>query len=654
VPSVVQADADLLEVIAQRASAGGLKAERFRAPLDAVIGTLDPQRPVLTLDHEGRPVLLVDRLGSRVRTESDEGDHRWLDPEALSRHLGMDDAGRDHVFLSLHGPELASVGLDAKASPWRNALTLVRSEGSNLGTIVIYAVGVGLLSLALPLAVQSLVNTVAFGQLMQPILVLTLLLAAGLVFAAVLRAMQAWMVEIVQRRIFVRLVSELAERIPRVHAETFEKGQGPELVNRFFDVFTAQKAVASLLLGGVEAALTVLVGLVVLAFYHPVLLGFGFVLLFAAFGIFVLLGRGATKTTISESKAKFAVAGWLEEMARHLFALKMAGGADYARRRLDDLAGSWLRHRAEHFRIFFRQYVGALGLQVVAHATLLGVGGWLVVERELTIGQLVAAELIVTAVVASLSKLGGKLDAVYDLIAAADKLGVLLGMPLEREGGDDPIGGSQPAEVELRNVTSEGGELQDLDLHIAAGNRVAIHGHRRGAMAIVDLLFGLRLPKQGAVLVDGQDLRDLRLEALRSRIAVVREPETLPGTVADNVRAVGREVAASEIWDALAKVGLADAVRDLPRGLQTPLMPSGAPLDRLGALRLTVARALAAQPALLVLDGVIDALPEAERVPIMDALNEGRTLVVLTHERSVVAGCDRCIENEIALAEVAQ
>ncbi len=635
-----------LETIAAVAREGGLRTNRFAAPPLAVLQSLSPRRPVVTLDEHGFPLLLLEERGGRFCVEDGAGARSWLTVAMVVERLGLAHGGVEHTWLALDSPASLSVPLTDDSTPWQNAIALIRSEGSNLGSIVIYAIGVGLLSLALPLAVQMLVNTVAFGQLIQPILVLTVLLAGGLIFAATLRAIQAWMVEIVQRRLFVKLVSELADRLPRAHVEAFEKGQGPELVNRFFDVFTAQKTVAQLLLGGIEALLTALVGLVVLAFYHPALFGFGLVLTASALVVFVTLGRGATSTTIAESKAKYAVAGWLEEMARHLFALKMAGGGDYARRRLDALATQWLDTRSAHFRVYYRQFMGALALQVIAHATLLGLGGWLVVERELTIGQLVAAELIVTAVVASLSKLGGKLESVYDLVAAADKLGVLLGLPLEQQGGDDPICGGRAARVELREVSSAGGELKDFDLVIEAGARVAIHGDRHASTALVDLLFGLRLPKRGAVMIDGQDLRDVRLDALRSRIAVVREREVLPGTVADNIRSVGRHVPASEIWETLAQARLAGAVRNLPRGLQTELMPSGAPLDRLDALRLTLARAIAARPALLVLDGVIDALPEEERGPLLETINRNRTLVVLTHEQAVVNDCGSCIELE--------
>ncbi len=405
------------------------RLRRFSAPLRVAVGSVAAQRPLVTVDAQGRLVLLSERRGALVAFEDGEGSRAWLSDDEVVSRLGLPDASRETVFLGPENRERPHAHDDYEHSPWREALTILRGDAGDFGSIVIYAIGVGALSLALPLAVQTLVGTVAFGTVLQPIVVLALLLAAGLIFAATLRALQTWVVELVQRRLFVRLVGDLGERLVHVQARAFERCHGPELVNRFFDVFTAQKAVAQLLLNGVEALLTAIFGLFVLGLYHPILLGFGLAIVLGAVVVFVFLGKGATKTTIAESKAKYEVAGYLEEMARHLFALKLAGGGDYAMRRLDGLAAGWLTRRAAHFRIVFRQILGTLVLQVIVSASLLGLGGWLVVDRELTIGQLVAAELIVTAVVASISKLGGKLDTVYDLVAAADKLGHLLHLP---------------------------------------------------------------------------------------------------------------------------------------------------------------------------------------------------------------------------------
>ena len=600
----------------------GVHTERFTAPLDVAMKAVADERLLLTLDAQKKPVLLTGALGERVRLEHEDGAAEWVDTTQLMDRLGLYE-NWEHEWLA---PEEDVVLAGEEASPWRKATQLIRTDARDVGVIAIYAAGVGILSLALPVAVQVLVNTVAFGTVLQPIVVLSLLLGAGLVFAATLRALQMWVVEIVQRRVFVRLVSALSDRLPRVHVKAFDRAHGPELVNRFFDVFTAQKAVASLLLGGIEAALTVLVGLVVLAFYHPILLGLGLLILLGVVFVVFALGRGAARTAILESKEKFAVAGWLEEMSRHLFSLKIAGSEAFARARLNDLASDWLDARQAHFRIVFRQVIGTLGLQIVTSVALLGVGGWLVIERELTIGQLVAAELIVSAVVAALNKLGGKLESAYDLVAAADKLGVLLALPVERAGGE-PLRCEDGASVRFDGVTSEDGLVSDLDLELPPRARLVVRARPEQREALTELLFGMREPKRGVVLIDGHDTRDVELTTLRTRVAVVRDPETLPGSIADNLRAAAPQLSSAELWELLERVGLADTVRALPDGVRTQLLPSGSPLTRDAALRLTLARAIATKPALLVLDGVLDHL--ALDPGGFDAMFADRTLIAL-------------------------
>ncbi|MEZ4329685.1 MAG: ABC transporter ATP-binding protein, partial [Polyangiales bacterium] len=638
-----------VDMLVTRLARRGIALQRFDAPVSVVCSELRTGRPVAALDRNGSVVLLLERVARLVRVEDEDGSRAWLDPDALADRLGHASAAAEHTWLAVDSPTAFVLPTSEHPSVWRMVHDLLRADRSDLLAIAVYAMGVGVLSLVLPLTVQVLVNTVAFGTLLQPIVVLTLMLAAGLVFAACLQGLQAFMAEVVQRRLFVRVVSELATRLPRLHVDALDQRHGPELLNRFFDVFVAQKALASLAIGGIEAALATFAGLLLLAFYHPVLLAFGGLIILGVAIVLRVLGRGGTRTAIDESKAKYAVAAWLEDMAAQRITLKLAGGAEFAQRRLDRLAAAWLGARDAHFRVVFRQYVGTLGLQVVTSAALLGIGGWLVIQRELTIGQLVAAELVVGAVVASLNKLGTKLETAYDLVASADKLHVLLDQPLEREGGAATLRGRGrgPAALELSTVSSADGLLDGLSLRVAPGRRLRVSGDERRTDVLVDVLFGLRAPSAGAVLLDGEDLRDVSLRALRQRVAVVDGAEVLPTTIAENVSAVGRAISAREIWETLERVGLAEHVRALPDGLQTVLTPSGTPLTRTDALRLTVARALAAQPGLLVLDRTLDALPPSLGHALLDALGREQTLVVVSHSD----GFDAHVDAHLTLTE---
>jgi ABC-type bacteriocin/lantibiotic exporter with double-glycine peptidase domain len=533
--------------------------------------------------------------------------------------------------------------------PFTRLKQLLRPERRDIATVVVFAVAVAVLSLATPIAVESLVNTVAFGVLMWPVVVIAGVLMACLGLAAAIRAMQVYVIECLQRRLFVRVVADYAHRLPRLKLEAFDHRYGPELGNRFFDVLNVQKSLASLLLDGVALVVTAVVGMAVLAFYHPYLLGFDvLLLLFIGFIVFVL-GWGGVSTCLHESHAKYDVAAWLEELLRCQRTFKFAGGQRLALERADQLAGEYVTARRAHFRVVWRQTVFALGLQVVASTALLGLGGFLVINRQLTLGQLVAAELIVSLVVASVAKMGKYTELYYDLMAGAEKLGLLTDLSLEREGGEALKNGGRGMAVWVHGVdhVSHRTLPTNPDWHVAPNERVAVVGPPgSGKTTLFETLCGMREPGDGVVEVDGIDLRGLSLEHLREQVALVEGPDIFLGTVTENVRVGRPDLSLAEVREALQVVGLTGVVHALPDGLNTPLTPDGGPLSASQALRLTLARAVVGRPRLLVLDGVLDALDHRDCPDLLSRLFDRAapwTLIVASTNPAIVGRCDRII-----------
>ena len=618
------------------------------------------------------PVVLGPAAGGLLVAGPAPGTTRTLDPASLdgprawallSRDLpaaGLTAAGRpggDGHVLGGHGHDGHGGGGHGQGTghgggghahphPFRRLVTFLRPEAGDVRIVVTFGVVTGLMTLAVPIAVESLVTSVAFGGLVQPVVVLALVLLVALAFAGAVRAAQAWVVELLQRRLFVRVLADLADRLPRVRFDALD-GPGPEQVNRFFDVVKLQKTVAILLTEGVSVTLAGVVGMAVLAFYHPLLLAFDVVLVAAVLFVVFGLSYGGVRSSILESRRKYEAGAWLEELARHPATFKEAGGAALARSRGDAIARRWLDARGAHFRVVFRQLVGALALQALASTLLLGVGGWLVVAGQLTLGQLVAAELIVTAVVASVAKLGKHLESWYDLMAAVDKLGHLLDLPLDRAGGEPLPPASTGLAVTLRGVPTPGGPL---DLALAPGERVAVVGPMgAGKSRLLTVLAALDEPGAGSALFDGQDVRSLDLPALRTAIALARPNEVVEGTVLENLRLARPGLELADATRALEASGLAPVVRALPRGLDEPLSVGGAPLSREQANLLVLARALAARPRLLLVDAILDRVSVDERAAALVALTAPDapwTLVAATCEPDVAAACGRVVRLE--------
>jgi len=533
-------------------------------------------------------------------------------------------------------------------SPLDRLIALLQLEKGDLAVTVVYSVAIGLLTLAVPVATQSVVNTVAFGNLVQPLVVLSLVVLVLLGLSAVLQTMRHYVVELLQRRVFVRISSDTAHRLLRARTGELDLHHGPEIVNRFLEVVTLQKAGATLLVDGLSVVMQTLVGAVLLAVYHPWLLAFDLLLLASILVIVFPFGRGAVRTSVEESGAKYALVAWLEEIARHPTVFRGRDSMTFALQQTNSLVDEYLLHRRAHFRILLRQVAGSWALYALASASLLGVGGWLVVVRQLTLGQLIAAELVLALVVSGFSKLGKHLEIYYDLLAAMDKLGYLTDLPLEESGPETPRVEEAPARLEV-NAVGWGGVLEDASLVLEPGERVALCGASgSGKSTLFDIVCRYREPEAGAVRINGQDTRMARIEELREHVALVRGVEIFEGTIMENVR-MGREVCDSvRVREALESAGLLQELEALPAGLQTRLATFGRPLSGGQAVRLMLARAFAGRPRLLLIDESLDWLDDAagldQALRTVFDRNAPWTVLVATNRPEIAARCDRTMQ----------
>lgn len=616
-----------------------------RRALRAVLREVDPSSPWVAScagDHEPVTVYEFKRGKARVRFGQPGNREKWVTVANLTEALGVPNVDAE-VDWQIPVPSAPLESLRFKETPYQRLRALLAGEKSTLWVAIIYSIVIGLLSLVVPIAVQSLVNTVAFGSVLQPIVVLTVFVFLALGFSTVLNGLRFYVIELLQRSVFARVAQDFTHRLLRVQAKAFDKYHGPELVNRFFDVVTVQKAAATLLIDGLTISMQTIIGMVLVALYHPLLLAFDVLLVFAMLFIVFGLGRGAIPTAIKESKAKFAVEAWLEQIAAHLIAFKSPAGTAYATEHSVHLLEHYLDYRRSHFSILLRQIIGSFVLQAVASSILLGIGGYLVIDRQLTLGQLVAAELVVTLMVSGFTKFGKHLETYYDLLASIDKLGNVIDLPLEREGGEARLSGEGPLKVEFRQMRYN--NLAVDKFHLAPGEWLGLMGHNgSGKSTLADLLYGLREPESGVITVNNVDMRDLPLTELRNSISLVRDVEIFPGTLLDNLR-MGLDISHDEARELLDRVGLLDEVQLLPQGMNTELHPSGRPLSRVQASRLMIARAIANRPRLLILDDALDQIDRIqEREEICKVLfdrNAPWTLICITERPDLLSRCNR-------------
>jgi len=663
VQNAAQTGNDPLDQLVSSAAEVSMHVSPMRMPLVEAIWQAHHDTPVVIWHaQESRWVVITHAGLFRLRVaEGDHPTHRLtVSRKEFARSLGLN-SPESMVEAAVVQPERPAHAMSCHAhdnprmNPAKRFLALLQAEKHDIRTLLIFSLFAGILYLAAPLAVDAVVSNLAFGGQSQPyiqaLIVLSLALFACMALQAMVTAFQYYTSDIIQRRVFVRTASDLAYRLPRVKAEALEGVHAPELVNRFLDIVTIQKSTSLLLLDGINLIFSTVIGMILLSLYHPILLLFVAVLLILIGLAIWLFGHGAVESSIKESRMKYDLVNWFEEIAHFPFLFKGPGGYGLAYERANQLATDYVHARARHFHILMRQITGLLTLQVFAAASLLAVGGYLVISQQITLGQLVASELIMGSIVGALAKMGKKLEAWYDAMAAMDKLGHIFDLEIEREDGERSVERRAGAHIQADGLTFgyDGSTLfANRSFSILPGSRAAIVGpHGSGASTMLDILFGLRQPKSGFVTIDGLDLRNWYLEALREKVMLLRRDEIVDASIMENLRLGRNDIGMDEIRSALAKVGLLDQVLHQPEGLNLRLKIGGAPLSGNQRTRLLLARALVQRPSLLLVDELFDGLDPESLNQLSAAIlgkSQAWTVVLTSRDHAVTQKCDQIIK----------
>lgn len=602
-------------------------------------------RSALVLSVQSRSRILIHQDGVDRKETS-----RWL-RQNLER-----DASKQYQWLLVQ-PMLAAENasrfhyqsgtLSEPLKPLRRFFALLKPEASDIRTIIVFSIVIGLLSLTLPLAVEAVVNTIAFGRYLQPLVVLSTIVMIFLGFRAGLSILMTVVTETIQRKLFVRTVEDLSYRLTRTPLSVWQTKHGPELVNRFFDIVTVQKVTSKLLLETLMLALQTVIGLGVLAFYHPFLLGYDIGLLAMMTIILYFIGKGAIRTATDESQLKYETAAWLQEIVRHPTTYKFNNGLGFALNRADELTAEYIHQRQSHFKILIRQFTFTMLMQVVAATVLLALGGYLVIVGQMTLGQLVAAELIVTVILGSFAKFGKDLESFYDLMASVDKLGKLFDLPVE------PVNKLQLARSPgAYQVSIVEGKISPnspvANVNFEAGLTHALYGASELERSrVIETFVGQEKLASGHVLLNDYRVDTIAAESLQSKVSLIREIELFAGTVDENLR-MGREnIGSHDVNEIVSRLGFRKTLAGLSDGFNTNLNICGYPLSPGQAIRLVIARSLIANPGILFIDGLLDRLSDDDLddlLPRLESFASTTTIIVATGRRSVAAWANQCLD----------
>lgn len=540
-------------------------------------------------------------------------------------------------------------------TPWQRFVGLLKLEKKDIFQIFYYAIFGGIVALSLPLGIQAIINLIQGAQISTSWVVLVVVVTLGVIFSGALQLMQLRIIETIQQRIFTRASFELSYRFPKIKMTELRDYYPPELANRFFDTLTIQKGLSKILIDVPTALLQIIFALILLSFYHPFFIIFGILLLLLIYIVFKFTAQKGLETSLIESKIKYKVAHWIQEVARTVVSFKLSGHTNLALQKNDDLVDKYLEARENHFKILLLQFSQMIGFKVIVTASLLLIGGALVLNQEMNIGQFVAAEIIILLVIASVEKLIIGLESFYDVLTSIEKIGQVVDKELESQEGERPLF-KKGLTVELEEVyygveNKEKHIIKNVSLTLNPKSRILVIGESgAGKSSLLRLISGVIEPTSGNIYINNLSLKSLHLNHYRSQLGLSLSEETpFEGSIRDNLVFANKDIKDEVIYNALEIVGLTQFLKEQPNGLNTVLYPEGKQMSFTIAKKIILARAIIKQPKIMLLEDPLDQFNLDETIKIINYLTDPIrpwALIVVSSKKSWRTQCNQIITLE--------
>ena len=505
--------------------------------------------------------------------------------------------------------------------------------------VFFYAIFAGLISLSLPLGIQAIINFIQSGRVSASWVVLIVLVVVGVALVGILSMMQLRITENLQQKIFIRSSFDFAARIPKLRFEDLYDSYPPELANRFFDTITIQKGTAKLLVDFSAALLQIFFGLILLSLYHPFFILFGVMLLLLLYFIFKFSYTSGLETSLNESKLKYKVAGWLQEIARNNFSFRKQLNFDYALQKNDDLVSEYLKYREKHFKIIQTQFSQLIIFKIIITSCLLSIGGYLVLKQQMNIGQFVAAEIVILMVINSVEKFIVGIETFYDVLTSIEKIGQVTDLPLEEDSQEENISCFSNITLEMENLQfkfpdSKKNVIDGITLKIQQGEKIFLDGENSsGKTTLIRLLSGLLQPTSGSFFINDDTFKKIDLKQFRSQIGtIIHDEKTFEGTILENITFNDPLVTPEDLKWALDAVQLTPFIKILPLGLKTKIFPAGRQMSSSDVRKILLARSIVHKPRILFYEEPTDSMDEKAANEIIDFIlsDENKWTVIVS------------------------
>jgi len=514
-------------------------------------------------------------------------------------------------------------------SPLQRFFSFLKLDRKDILQLFFYAIFAGLVSLSLPLGIQAIVNLIQSGHVSVSWIVLVVIVVLGVALVGILSLMQLRITENLQQKIFVRSSFEFGYRLPKIKFEEFYNQYPPELANRFFDTLTIQKGTSKLLIDFSTALLQITFGIILLSLYHSFFIFFGILLFILLYSIFKFSYKSGLSTSLKESKYKYKVVSWLQELARNNFSFRRKETFEFALSKNDYLVSKYLSYREKHFSVIKSQFIQLIAFKVIITAGLLLIGGFLVLNQQMNIGQFVAAEIVILLVINSVEKIITGLETFYDVLTSIEKIGQVSDLKTEDIRTTENDFCFTNIAIEMENVSykfpdSNDVILDQINLKFNPNEKILLEGENgSGKTTLIRLLAGLLQPTSGSLYINDDTYRKIDLMLYRSQISTIINGETpFEGTILENITFNNPLISHEDIKWAIESVHLGSFIKSLPDGLNTKIFPEGRQLSSSNAQKILLARSIINKPRILFYEDPLDKMDDASAREIIDFITD--------------------------------
>jgi len=537
----------------------------------------------------------------------------------------------------------------------KRLIRYITKEKKDVTNIYFYAILNGLVSLSIPLGIQSIVSFVMGATMATSIYILIFFVVIGTWLVGYFRLKVIEIIEKIQQKIYVEFSMAIAEKIPKLNLSYTRKYYLPELVNRFFDIQNLQKGVSKILLEIPTALIQIFFGILLLSFYHPWFLAFGALVVICVIIIFRYTMESGISSSIEESDKKYETAAWIEDIAGSVKTFKMHSESGTHIKGTDDRVVEYLDHRTSHFKVLVFQYKTIIAFKVIITLAMLAIGTYLLINQKLNIGAFIATEIVVLSIMAAVEKLIVSLESYYDLIASFAKLSKITDLKEEKNGEIILSQKEKGTEIEFKNVNFSFNDslpiLSDLNFKIKENSITVLTGKLgTGKSLLLNMIAGFFEPSSGTILFDKIPLQNIDKQKMRNSIGLhLENMKVIQGNVKENILLGNIESTTEDIIELSEHIGIEDISSIFSSGFLTEISETDSEITFSSKKKILLLRTLLGEKRLIILENPFAGLQQENQDKMMQYLQkkkENTTIILVSQNENLLEIADQHIHME--------